>query len=68
VDGAPFFFASDISYIARPISIGGSRELIERGYHREAVFWMVATYSRCQKMLHHEAAAETAGRFDEGCR
>ncbi len=42
----PFFFASDISDIARPVAIGGSRELIERGHHREAIFWMVATYSR----------------------
>ncbi|HEV2067551.1 MAG TPA: hypothetical protein VGR08_12015, partial [Thermomicrobiales bacterium] len=39
----PFFFAPDISDIARPIAIDGSRELIEHGSHREAVFWMVAT-------------------------
>ena len=41
-------FASDISEVGRPISIGGSREFIDDGYHREAVYWIVATYSRCR--------------------
>jgi hypothetical protein len=53
----PFFFASDISQQARPIAIDGSRELIEAGLHREAIFWIVATASRCQKVLHHDAPA-----------
>jgi hypothetical protein len=53
---SPFFFASDISAIARPISIGGSRDLIERGYHREAIFWIAATFARCDKILYHDAS------------
>ncbi|MBF8185118.1 hypothetical protein ITP53_05065 [Nonomuraea sp. K274] len=40
-------FDSDVSAMARPVAIDGSRELIERGLHREAVFWLVATYARC---------------------
>jgi hypothetical protein len=64
----PFFFASDISDIARPIAIDGSRELIERGYHREAIFWMVATYSRCQKVLYHDAPVQMQERFNPGFR
>jgi hypothetical protein len=64
----PFFFASDISDIARPIAIDGSRELIERGYHREAIFWMVATYSRCQKVLCHDAPVKVQERFSPGYR
>jgi hypothetical protein len=64
----PFFFASDLSDIARPIAIDGSRELIERGYHREAIFWMVATYSRCQKTLYHDAPVEMQDRFSPGYR
>lgn len=64
----PFFFASDISDIARPIAIGGSRELIEGGHHREAIFWMVATYCRCQKVLHHDAPVEMQERFTPGYR
>ncbi len=43
-----FRFAADISDAARPVAVDGSRELIEQGFHREAVFWMVATYARCQ--------------------
>ena len=53
----PFFFASDISEDARPVAIDGSREMIEAGDHREAVFWMVATYARCQKIFYHDAPA-----------
>ena len=53
---SPFFFASDISAIARPIAIDGSRDLIERGFHREAVFWIAATFARCDKILYHDAS------------
>lgn len=53
---SPFFFASDISAVARPIAIDGSRDLIERGYHREAVFWIAATFGRCDKILYHDAS------------
>ena len=54
----PFFFAADISDEARAVAIDGSRESIARGDHREAIFWMVATYSRCEKVLHHDAPPE----------
>lgn len=64
----PFPFASDISALARPIAIDGSRELIARGSHREAVFWIVVTYSRCQKVLYHDAPAEMSERFAPGYR
>ncbi len=63
-----FFFASDISDIARPIAIDGSRELIESGSHREALFWMVATYSRCQMILYHDGPVEMRDRFTPGYR
>jgi hypothetical protein len=64
----PFFFASDISDLARPIALDGSRELIERGDHREAIFWMVATYSRCQKVLYQDAPVEMRDQFSPGYR
>jgi hypothetical protein len=63
-----FPFTSDISDTARPITIDGSWDLLERGYHREAVFWMVASYSRCQKVLYHDARAEMQDRFTPGYR
>jgi hypothetical protein len=64
----PYRFASDISDVGRPIAIDGSRELIEHGYHREAIFWMVATYSRCQHVLYYDAPVEMQDRFGPGYR
>jgi hypothetical protein len=64
----PFPFAADLSHIARPIAIDGSRELIERGDQREAVFWMVATYARCLKVLYSDAPAELRDRYNPGFR
>ncbi|NWL89767.1 hypothetical protein DMN77_19650 [Paenibacillus sp. 79R4] len=55
VASTPFFFSSDITAAARPIVIDGSRELIRSGYHREAVFWMMATFARCHKILAADA-------------
>lgn len=51
----PFFFSSDISAASRPIAIEGSRELIRSGLHREAVFWIIATFARCHKILAADA-------------
>jgi hypothetical protein len=55
-------FDSDITPVARPVAIDGSRELIDRGLHREAVFWLVATYARC---LAKRDAAGASGYTDE---
>lgn len=62
----PIFFATDISPEARVIAIDGSRELIERGDHREAVFWIVATYARCLSILSRDAAPEVYEQFRPG--
>lgn len=64
----PFAFAADINDLARPVAIDGSRELIERGDHREAIFWIVATYARGQKVLYHDASVEVQERFTPGFR
>jgi hypothetical protein len=53
---SPYRFASDISAAARPVAIDGSRDLIEQGYHREAIFYIVATFGRCDKILYHDAS------------
>ena len=63
----PVFFANDLSSAARPIAIGGSRELIEAGDHREAVFWIVATWCRCMIVFHNDAP-ELEERFAPGFR
>jgi len=47
----PYRFGSDIAPAARPIAIDGSRALIRSGCHREAVFWIAATFARCHAIL-----------------
>lgn len=47
VSVTPHPFSSDITSEARPIAVDASQELITRGDHREAVFWILATYARC---------------------
>lgn len=61
----PFFFSSDISPAARSIAIDAARDLIARGDQREAVFWLVATYARCLKILAADAP-ERYGRHEPG--
>ncbi|HVA91264.1 MAG TPA: hypothetical protein VNL71_15630 [Chloroflexota bacterium] len=65
----PFFFSSDITPDARPIAIDGSRDLIRTGHHREAVFWIVATFARCHKILAVDAPRDVqhvlAPAFDD---
>ncbi len=58
VGRTPFFFSSDISAEARPIAIDGSRALVASGDHREAVFWIIATFARCQQILDADASPE----------
>ena len=51
-----FPWSSDVTPLARPILVEGSRALIERGHHRDAVFWVVATAARCQYILAADAS------------
>lgn len=64
VQATSYRFASDISAAARPVSIDGSRRLIERGLPREAVFWLVATYSRCLTKLSLAGREATSHKDD----
>ncbi|MGK8488022.1 hypothetical protein [Nocardia asiatica] len=48
---SPFPFSADITAHSRPIAIDATRGLIVAGEHREAVFWMIATYARCLQVL-----------------
>ena len=61
-----FAFAADISDAARPVAIGGSRELIGQGLHREAVFWIVATFSRCLWIFDFNGCDGGGERFCQG--
>jgi len=55
-------FAADLTPAGRPVAIDGSRELVDAGNHREAVFWVVATAARCQAALNARAPALAADR------
>lgn len=57
-------FASDITAVARPISIDGSWDMIRRGYHREAVFWLVVTGSRALQKLQHAGGVAVVTPFE----
>lgn len=46
-----YHFAADISAVSEQIAIGGSAELINNGYHREAMFWISAVHCRCREVL-----------------
>jgi hypothetical protein len=63
-----FPFAGDISDIGRPITIEGSGDMISRGEHREAVFCIVATASRCQAVFHRDGPPSMRERFTLGYR
>uniref|UniRef100_UPI00066E0109 hypothetical protein n=1 Tax=Nonomuraea sp. SBT364 TaxID=1580530 RepID=UPI00066E0109 len=64
VHAPAYRFSSDITEAARPIAVDGSRDLIDRGLHREAVFWLVATYARCLAKLAAAGQEPGAGLRD----
>ena len=58
-----FPFGSDISELARPVAVAGSQQLIGRGEHREAMFWIAVTYARCMAVLYSDASGGVAEEF-----
>ncbi|SCL72842.1 hypothetical protein GA0070606_6321 [Micromonospora citrea] len=46
-----FAFSADITAVARPVVVDGGAALVASGSHREAMFWVVATYARCHAVL-----------------
>lgn len=62
---SPFPFAADISDAGRPIAIGGTAGMIAQGDHREAMFWLTATFCRCLQVLRRDAPDATQHGFDD---
>ena len=50
----------------RPITIQGTQELIDRGLHRESIFWIAASYARCMRVLEYTGEQAYVGRFRPG--
>lgn len=44
-------FAADISPQGRAVALDGTATLIAQGDHREAIFWLLATATRCQQIF-----------------
>ena len=65
---SPFFFATDITASASPVAIGGSAALIARGLHREALFWIAATYCRCMAVFAQDGTPDLHARHEVGFR
>ncbi|MGC5022318.1 hypothetical protein [Micromonospora sp. DT47] len=57
-----FFFSADVRAAARPVVVDGAAELVAAGAHREAMFWVVATYARCHAILAADAPEREAAR------
>jgi len=60
----PFLMASNISDFAHPMVIGGARELIDQGYHREAVVWIAFMHTLCTKIIENDAPDDVKRQFD----
>ncbi|WP_245712912.1 hypothetical protein [Micromonospora nigra] len=50
-----FFFSGDLAPSAWPVVLAGSADLVAVGRHREAMFWIVATYARCLAVVEVDA-------------
>jgi predicted nucleotidyltransferase len=61
---SPFFFAADISDDGAAVAIDGNRELVAAGSHREAIFWIVATFCRCRAVLTTDGPPGAEQPFD----
>ena len=60
----PFFGSSIISDDGRSQAIYNAQDLIERGYHREAMFRIIITHTRCQKALYNDAPVTLLDNFE----
>lgn len=61
----PYRFADDMKPAAQPVAIGGSQEMIDQGFQREAMFWILAVYSRSRAVISVDAPKEALVKFDE---
>lgn len=62
----PFLMASNISDFARPIVIGGGQELLDQGFHREAVAWIAIMHTMCYRVIQNDAPEDVKTRVAPG--
>ena len=64
----PFFGDFAISDVARPIYIDGSREILDMGYHREALLWILVVRALCQIAIDNDAPENQKDQYDKEYR
>jgi hypothetical protein len=57
-DASDWRFATDISAPMRPFVMDGIRAMIADGWHREAMFWIGATWCRCVQVMERDGTGE----------
>jgi hypothetical protein len=62
----PYFGDFDINNHARPIVIDGAIELIDGGYHREAMYYVLIIYGFCQRAIQNDAPEGEKQLYLEG--
>lgn len=60
-----FGFSSDLRADTWHIALDGSTELVEAGWPREAVWWLLATAARCVTVLGVDAPTAVAAAYEE---
>lgn len=64
VMATPYRFEADMRPAARVVAIGGTQEMIDQGFHREAMFWLLAVFCRCRAVLTVDASKDALAGFD----
>ena len=54
----PFPIHRAISAVNEPIAVGGCQEIIDAGYHRESLLWILAMRTHCQWVFENDAEEE----------
>jgi hypothetical protein len=58
-------FGDYVNKAARPVVIAGSWEMINDGFHREAMLWIVSMRTICQQTILEDATDEEQKKFTE---
>lgn len=62
----PFFGWTNISDQGRPTVVEGTQTMIDRGFHREAVLWIVWHHNWARRVLVHDAPADVLAQAEPG--
>jgi hypothetical protein len=62
----PFYGDFDLQELSRPVVVDGARELIEAGFHREAVFWVLCMRNWIQNAIENDGAEPEKAAFRSG--